>query len=357
MTMAPDLIYLSAKESEELSEAGLDTVLYSDCNYDWSERSSKVFQFVKTILLYLLPFILMFCAHFKIMQTLRMATTTVHNKLNSMGRVDEEQLEMGARQAARLRVSAPGTSGGHLASKHSASELHLLTGASAGLSGGHCGRAAAVAAAGGADQQVAKSAPGYSSCETPLGADETDEAALGSPGERLDSCGLNFEAKSSARAPFETQDSASTIQTSVSVSSNQAKRAAAAQTGADAQPACGGKTLARLSLDHGSDRPAASAKTANKAIQATANSGPQARGEREAGQSGQPYLSPASGATGLRANANGRRASFSCTNQLMVTIHSKHQLESRQMAAKMLMAIVALFGICYLPVHLINFLR
>lgn len=98
--MAPDLIYLSAKYSQELSEAGLDTVLYSDCNYDWSEESSRIFQFVKTILLYLLPFILMLCAHYKIMLTLRAASQSAHDdklevnqegvQLQELERVDEE---------------------------------------------------------------------------------------------------------------------------------------------------------------------------------------------------------------------------------------------------------------------------
>lgn len=81
LIMAPDLIYLSARASQDLTEAGLDTVLYSDCNYNWSEHSSKVFQFIKTILLYLLPFILMFCAHFKIMRTLQMASSTEQKHL------------------------------------------------------------------------------------------------------------------------------------------------------------------------------------------------------------------------------------------------------------------------------------
>ena len=33
------------------------------------------------------------------------------------------------------------------------------------------------------------------------------------------------------------------------------------------------------------------------------------------------------------------------------------QLQSRKKAAKMLIAVVAMFGICYLPVHLLNILR
>lgn len=44
-------------------------------------------------------------------------------------------------------------------------------------------------------------------------------------------------------------------------------------------------------------------------------------------------------------------------NQLSATMHNKSKLDSRRAAAKMLMTIVVLFGICYLPVHLINFLR
>lgn len=69
--MSPDLLYLNAYGSSELSEAGLDTVLYSDCDYNLTRSSALCFQFVKTILLYLLPFLLMFCTHFKILKTLR----------------------------------------------------------------------------------------------------------------------------------------------------------------------------------------------------------------------------------------------------------------------------------------------
>lgn len=45
------------------------------------------------------------------------------------------------------------------------------------------------------------------------------------------------------------------------------------------------------------------------------------------------------------------------SSQLLVTMHNKSKLDSRKAAAKMLMTIVVMFGICYLPVHLINFLR
>lgn len=84
LLMSPDLLYLSAKPSQDLLESGIDTVLYSDCNYNWSEESSKLFQFVKTILLYLIPFLLMFCAHFKILQALRLASTMALQELKSL---------------------------------------------------------------------------------------------------------------------------------------------------------------------------------------------------------------------------------------------------------------------------------
>lgn len=52
------------------------------------------------------------------------------------------------------------------------------------------------------------------------------------------------------------------------------------------------------------------------------------------------------------ANACRRPSEF-----MTLTMHNRSKLESRRKAAKMLTAIVILFGICYLPVHLINFLR
>ena len=33
------------------------------------------------------------------------------------------------------------------------------------------------------------------------------------------------------------------------------------------------------------------------------------------------------------------------------------QIQSRKKAAKMLIAVVVMFGVCYLPVHLLNILR
>lgn len=35
----------------------------------------------------------------------------------------------------------------------------------------------------------------------------------------------------------------------------------------------------------------------------------------------------------------------------------KQQLLARRKAAKMLLAVVVMFGVCYLPVHLLNILR
>ena len=38
-------------------------------------------------------------------------------------------------------------------------------------------------------------------------------------------------------------------------------------------------------------------------------------------------------------------------------VNAEMQLQSRRKAAKMLIAVVIMFGICYLPVHLLNILR
>lgn len=84
LIMIPDLIYLSAHSSKELTEAGLDTVLYSDCNYNLTPEKSRYFQFVKTVLLYFVPFILMFVAHFKILKTLKSADKTLPTSQESL---------------------------------------------------------------------------------------------------------------------------------------------------------------------------------------------------------------------------------------------------------------------------------
>ena len=36
---------------------------------------------------------------------------------------------------------------------------------------------------------------------------------------------------------------------------------------------------------------------------------------------------------------------------------TENQLQSRRKAAKMLIAVVVMFGLCYFPVHLLNILR
>lgn len=56
-------------------------------------------------------------------------------------------------------------------------------------------------------------------------------------------------------------------------------------------------------------------------------------------------------------NRNRQSSKNQSNSKLSATMHNKSKLDSRRAAAKMLMTIVVLFGICYLPVHLINFLR
>lgn len=103
--MLPDLIYLAATQSLELSEAGLNTVLYSDCNYTWAEKSSQLFQYVKTILLYVVPFVFMFAAHFRIMRTLRISTTTSKTSTTAQSAPPKSQsIESRAETMANERI-------------------------------------------------------------------------------------------------------------------------------------------------------------------------------------------------------------------------------------------------------------
>lgn len=194
IVMMPDLLYLNAHESAELNEAGLDTVLYSDCDYNLDWRAKLYFQFVKTILLYLLPFILMFCTHFRILRTLHMATSDPI-------RADKKSAEV----PSKSEGSSTGSCAFQLARRHSR--------------------------------------------------------------------GL-------------------------------------------------GSLLSQSSLANGtsSAAPDALVSSASLSIQ-----------------------------VGVSSSRTG--------NQLSITVHNRNQLESRRKAAKMLTTIVVLFGLCYLPVHLINSLR
>lgn len=45
------------------------------------------------------------------------------------------------------------------------------------------------------------------------------------------------------------------------------------------------------------------------------------------------------------------------TSSTMIHENLEGQLNSRRKAAKMLVAVVLVFGICYLPVHLLSILR
>lgn len=264
ITMAPDLIYLSAKASQEISEAGLDTVLYSDCNYDWSEQHSRVFQFVKTILLYLLPFIFMFCAHFKIMQTLKEASKSVHFELQStMKQVEQFTMKL-AEQQSSLR----------------------------------------------GDQQQ-------------------DSPAQGSVANQSICAGsrqIRF-----SEIPKEEQ--LVLISQSPANNNNSAHR--------PSLPASNGK-VARRSLSE-----FFKTFSLNKPNSKSSSTLAYQLNNRASISSYQINFNPE-----LESVANNNNS-----EQLLVSMHNKHKLESRRAAAKMLMTIVVIFGICYLPVHLINFLR
>lgn len=227
--MTPDLIYLSARASQDLTEAGLDTVLYSDCNYNWSENSSKVFQFVKTILLYLLPFILMFCAHFKIMRTLQMASTTEQKQIQQQQQQQNQHQDLQRQQQQKIAIFIE------------------------------------------------------ESCVVDLDGNLIDN--------------LDCETKTNTNA-----------------------------NGTASSPLLHDNTS--LKLDESLDN-----KQNSKSIIITTSN------------SNNHYSN------------NNQQQQQQQQDGIKVTMHNKTKLESRRKAANMLMAIVIMFGICYLPVHLINFLR
>lgn len=429
ITMAPDLIYMSAKSSQELSEAGLDTILYSDCNYDWSERSSKIFQFVKTFLLYLLPFILMLCAHYRIMLTLNAASSTANENLRTMKQLNQSvslcssiiqhhQTMGGGAQAwvvnkfyhrfhapqsfiaGRQRVLQQHSDKGN-ASDY---ELHLVS-ASAGERAHRqhlLARQLGDLGNGNNCQQVASSLP-------------TDSHLLNAipTGSRLNNSSTNSTNNNHNNNSLSAADqqqsivgsycSANSAATTIlnqherqlrftgepsncdEINSNTSKAHQLDLISSNQQPIPEGSII---STNHNTNcsQVISDVETPTTPAPARASTPPPLKSHNlrqkfakklsfrshrssestsNAGSSDQ-QTAAAKAASLKRASV----CSYQMTNdpsllsrgsnhsnQLLVTMHNKNKLESRRAAAKMLMTIVVMFGICYLPVHLINFLR
>lgn len=357
--MAPDLIYLSAKYSQELSEAGLDTVLYSDCNYDWSERSSRTFQFVKTILLYLLPFILMLCAHYKIMLTLQAASQSAHNKLESM---------RGA-EMAEVRLNTPTQSpepdssltneqtqaGKQKLRNASDHELHLISNQlTPADQQQHCSMASSAPT----ESQLVKSNSAHGEAATSFqkqirfhqSSNEEDDATT-------------TTLKSPVEVSLLDTQRVETQQRSRSSNSNNKTRNFRFKTFRE--------VAGKFSRKFNQASICSSRSSATVASSITTAQLNESRGSKGSVSSYQINLSPdETDTTGRTTVSSSKQAPTNSklaqnkpgtgpnqTNQLLVTMHNKTKLDSRKAAAKMLMTIVVMFGICYLPVHLINFLR
>lgn len=328
--MAPDLIYLSAKMSPELAEAGLNTVLYSDCNYDWSERSSRTFQFVKTILLYLLPLILMLCAHFKIMQTLQQASKSVNYKLEQV-------------------IAAPQP---HQASAETHShEAHQLS----NMDNFNLSAAA--------EQVVAaSSAPANMN---PLNTTNAAAAAATPFDKARNLRQIRFAGSSTgsgqSNAPSSRQSTTTTTNTTITtvntIPSSIPVVLDEAVGETDNSPAAA-NVKRKLSKSVSEALSRFRLSRSNCASFASSTGECQVVDFGALGRKFRDYRNNGSiCSTSNQYEINGR-GSLSNPNQLMmVTMHNKNKLESRRRAAKMLMTIVVMFGICYLPVHLINFLR
>ena len=442
--MTPDLIYLRAKRSKDLTDAGLDTVLYSDCNHDWSEEASRAFQFVKTILLYLLPFMLMFWAHYQILQVLRLASSMAYGELkvvgpnalngagnnrnsNSNSSATDHQLAgsqmkppiaLRASQSQRRRrqhssvrpdglKSAPG-SGDSSSSSNSSNCGH----------GDGCSRIG-----GGYDEDrktmkkkkkkrkkrklndersnhklVGRLAPPAALYSSSL---PTDLVANLAPCDSeqpkrnglvaLDSRQVRFSGLASgSEAHLKPSEVAETKATGCEPSGSgggpaKRRRRRLLQTMLLARDSWRSNELKPVA---GSCSPAASSPSRRRdhhwmaAELLTVTTRPDVISKLRTTSEGLPSRLSASQvdqheASGLNRNSPSRTLELASTNAstaivavtsaswrldpkaelIQLTMHNKSKLESRQKAAKMLTAIVVLFGLCYLPVHLINFLR
>lgn len=373
--MAPDLIYLSAKMSPELAEAGLKTVLYSDCNYDWSERSSRIFQFIKTILLYLLPLILMLCAHFKIMQTLQQASksatyqleqviTTPHSQSQSQPQSPPPVLQVNqdckiANERALINERRPPCRPPEAPSNETnqMSSLDKLN-----LSVDIVGQEQVVAAS----SAPANINPLYTtaSASSPLPVTASSDVVRNMRQIRFagSSTGSGQSNAPSSRQSTTTTTTTTTTLPATVVGSNETSLSNLGESGSvnNAAEHDGRRRLSKSFNE---------VFTRFKFSKANCTSFTSTTSENQSSE----FIPVPFGRKFRDYRANGSicstsnqfemkgaptRGSITNINQLMmVTMHNKTKLESRRTAAKMLMTIVVMFGICYLPVHLINFLR
>lgn len=266
--MAPDLVYLAIKPSAELKESGLDTVLYTDCHYTWSRDATSLFQFVKTILLYLLPFVFMFCAHYYIMRTLRKASNMQPNDARLMTTTsqfisDPESQSIGEPDLRKL-------------TSHSKSNPQNMSPRSIATD-------SVIATAKTVDSIHPEGTNTSLMIPSPVSTNENENNKDKNDNDRISS------------APSLSENSRLTM-----------------------------STIPNGVRDHSMKfnfEPNGGSKQRQNQIQNHNNNNNQNQ------------------------------------NEMHVLMHNKTQLESRRKAAKMLMLIVFMFGICYLPVHLINFLR
>lgn len=334
--MVPDLVYLAATRSQELSEAGLDTILYSDCNYTWSDQASRLFQYVKTILLYFLPFVFMFVAHFRIMRTLRISA----------------QNEFKFQHSTRADNSS--TIRGKATSNQSQSfELadHSLPGPD--------GEAAIV----GSSRFGAQTG---SRRKWPLSGKRVSTPSSTPASQRNQSMGESSESnQTDHNVQFnEPSNPISNQPLPADVSGSHEEQ------GQLRPPAMGGNYTRDNPLEQ--LQPCA---TRTSIIEEEPEVTPDSKLLSPMQQQQQPITEPSrrrswfASSTGSFVGAHRQRnssvvglsqaeaAKSARSSSVCVAMHSKSQLESRRNAAKMLMAIVLFFGFCNLPVHLMNFLR
>lgn len=339
--MLPDLIYLAATQSLELSEAGLNTVLYSDCNYTWSEQSSELFQYVKTILLYVIPFVFMFVAHYRIMRTLRISTTTsaqlVPNGANSKRQAPTKTprpIEQTANEQASIRDEqvliepSPKQIQVH-------SRPHTV-----------CVSTSAISKR---DNFIDNKIQDSTAINVETNAQNLDaNPELDEVKNCTDKIELSDMAERDNLHQIQWKKQLPVISKSSDLNSNCKN---SNQNGHSGQQ-CSWLTTTNNTENNAINRVITNSQLVTKPSD---NTNHLFRFRQKSlisvGEQKQQQAVEVQGSQYQNANKHDNGSSF------CISMHNKSQLESRRNAAKMLMAIVIFFGLTHLPVHLMNFLR
>lgn len=99
----PEMIYSTTKQPYE--KLGIKTIYFTQCEPDWSKETDTIFTFVKMILSYVLPLLLMSIAYIQIIKVLWKSGSASHQVLDISGsrHVNSFQMNMNASTEGQLK--------------------------------------------------------------------------------------------------------------------------------------------------------------------------------------------------------------------------------------------------------------